>query len=60
MNGMSIANNDCVLEFLDLTLHVKEHNKICVDMFVKLLTVSQCFTNDLQFPKNIKFLKGLY
>ena len=27
---MSIANNDSVLEFLDLSLHINEHNKTCV------------------------------
>ena len=32
---ISIANNDSVLEFLDLSLHTNEHNKICVDVYVK-------------------------
>ena len=31
---MSVAN-ESVLEFLDLTLHIDEHNKICVDVFAK-------------------------
>ena len=31
---MSIAN-ESVLEFLDLSLHIDEHNKICVDVFAK-------------------------
>ena len=31
---MSVAN-ESVLEFLDLSLHIKEHHKICVDAFVK-------------------------
>ena len=32
---MSIANNDSVLEFLDLSLHINEHNKICDDVYAK-------------------------
>ena len=32
---MSIANNDSILEFLDLSLHINEHNKICVDVYAK-------------------------
>ena len=31
---MSVAN-ELVLEFLDLSLHIEEHNKICVDVFAK-------------------------
>ena len=31
---MFIAN-ESVLEFLDLSLHIDEDNKICVDVFVK-------------------------
>ena len=31
---MSVAN-ELVLEFLDLSLHIDEHNKICVDVSVK-------------------------
>ena len=32
---MSIANNNSILEFLDLSLHINEHNKICVDVYAK-------------------------
>ena len=32
---ISIANNYSVLEFLDLNLHINEHNKICVDVYAK-------------------------
>ena len=32
---MSIANNNSVLEFLDLSLHINEHKKICVDVYAK-------------------------
>ena len=32
---MSIANNNSVSEFLDLSLHINEHNKICVDVYAK-------------------------
>ena len=29
---MPVANNNSVLEFLDLSLHINEHNKICADV----------------------------
>ena len=32
---MSIANSNSILEFLDLSLHINEHNKICVDVYAK-------------------------
>ena len=32
---MSIANNDSILEVLDLSLHINEHNKICDDVYAK-------------------------
>ena len=32
---MCIANNNSVLEFLDLSLRINRHNKICVDVYVK-------------------------
>ena len=38
---MSKANNDTILEFLDLYLHIKEHNKICVGVYAK---PTNCFT----------------
>ena len=38
---MSKANNDTILEFLDLYLHIKEHNKICVGVYTK---PTNCFT----------------
>ena len=31
-----VDNNDPVLEFLDLSLHINEHNKICVDVYNEL------------------------
>ena len=31
---MSVAK-DSALEFLDLSLHINEHNKICVDVYAK-------------------------
>ena len=32
---MSVANNNSILEFLDLSLRVNEHNKNCVDVYAK-------------------------
>ena len=32
---MSVANNNSILEFLDLSLHIKEDNKICFDAYAK-------------------------
>ena len=32
---MSIANNYSVLEFLDLSLHINEHKRICDDVYAK-------------------------
>ena len=32
---MSIANNNSILEFLELSLHINEHDKICVGVYVK-------------------------
>ena len=32
---MSLANNNSILEFLDLSLHINEHNKIGVDVYAK-------------------------
>ena len=31
---MSVANQS-ILEFLDLSLHINEQNKICVDVYAK-------------------------
>ena len=45
------ANNDFVLEFLDLSLHVNKHNKIYVDVYAK---PTNSFTHVLQsicYPK---------
>ena len=33
---MFVDNSKSVLEFLDLSLHIYGHNKICVDVYVKL------------------------
>ena len=32
---LSVANNNSILEFLDLSLHINEDNKICVDVYAK-------------------------
>ena len=32
---MSVANNNSILEFLDISLHINEHNKIFVDVYAK-------------------------
>ena len=32
---MSIANNNSVLGFLDLSLYINEHNNICIDVYDK-------------------------
>ena len=32
---MSVGNNNSVLEFLDLSLHINEHNKVCADGYEK-------------------------
>ena len=32
---MSVAINNSILEFLDFSLHINEHNKICVDVYAK-------------------------
>ena len=39
---MSLAKRESVLEFLDLSLHINEHNKICVD--VQANSINICFT----------------
>ena len=54
---MSIANNDSVSEFLDLSLHINEHNKTCVP---NLPTVSHMIYHQLAIPKIAltKFIKG--
>ena len=41
---MSVANSSSTLEFLDLSLHINEHNKICVDVYAK---PTNSFTYDL-------------
>ena len=48
---MFIANYKSILEFLNLSLHIYEHNKICFDLYVKL---TKSFTNVLPltcYPK---------
>ena len=32
---MTVAINNSILEFLDFSLHINEHNKICVDVYAK-------------------------
>ena len=34
-NLLSLANNNSILDFLDLSLHINEDNKICVDVYAK-------------------------
>ena len=33
--AMSVANKSSTLEFLDLSLHINEHNKFCFDVYAK-------------------------
>ena len=58
---MSVANNNSVSEFLDLSIYINEHNRICVDVS-NLPTVSHKFYHQLAVPKKAltKFLKGLH
>ena len=64
---MSVANGS-VLEFLDLSLHINEHNKICVDVYAKptnsftycylqLVTLRRTLT---MFPKGLHLDLGEY
>ena len=48
---MSIANNHSVLEFLDLSLHIYEHNKIRVDVYAKPTNSFTCFIMNLLSQK---------
>ena len=41
---LSVANNNSILEFLDLSLHINEDNKICVDVYAKPTNSFTCFT----------------
>ena len=34
-NLLSLANNNSILDFLDLSLHINEDNKICFDVYAK-------------------------
>ena len=52
--SMFMANNNSDLEFLNLRLHVNEHNKICVDMYGKPISSFTMFYHRLAIPKNIK------
>ena len=52
--SMFMANNDSDLEFLNLRLHVNEHNKICVHMCGKPTNSFTMFYDQLAIPKNIK------
>ena len=59
-NLQSIVN-DPVLEFLDLSLHINKHSKICVDVYAKPTNSFTCVLPSVCYPKkNIKFLKGLH
>ena len=49
---MSIANNDSVLEFLDLSLHIYEHKKICVDVYTKSTNNFTYVLPSTCYPKN--------
>ena len=37
---ISVANSFSVLEFLDLSLHINENNKVCVDVYAKFTNSS--------------------
>ena len=54
---MPIANNDSVLELLDLSLYINEHHKICVDVYTKPNNSFTCFTIHLLSQKTNKVLK---
>ena len=47
---MSLAN-ELVLEFLDLSLHIDEHNKICVDVFAKPTNSFRYVLSSTCYPK---------
>ena len=49
---MSVANNNSVLEFLDLNLHINEHNKICVDVYAKPTNSFTYLLPSACYPKN--------
>ena len=59
---MSVTNNNSILEFLDLGLHIKEDNKICLMRMPNQLTILHMFYHQLAIPKKalIKFLKRLH
>ena len=51
---MSITNHS-VLEFLDLSLHINEHKKICVNIYGKSTnSFTYVYTTDLQSQKEHK------
>ena len=58
---MSVANNNSVLEFLDLNLHINEHNKICVDVYAKPTNSFTYLLPSACYPKNSinKIPKGI-
>ena len=57
---MSIANSDSILEFLDLILHINEHNKICVDVYANLWTALPRLSSTCYPKKSInKIPKGI-
>ena len=58
---MSVAYNNSVLEFLDLNLHINEHNKICVDVYAKPTNSFTYLLPSACYPKNSinKIPKGI-
>ena len=50
---ISVANNNSILDFLDLSLHINEHNKICVDMHAKP-------TNSFTYVKYFKHIISIH
>ena len=58
---MSVANNYSVSEFLDLNLHINEHNKICVDVYAKPTNSFTYLLPSACYPKNSinKIPKGI-
>ena len=48
---MSVANNNSILEFLDLSLHISEDNKNCVDVYAKPTNSFTYVSSSTCYPK---------
>ena len=49
---LSVANNNSILEFLDLSLHINEDNKICVYVYAKPTNSFTFVLPSTCYPKN--------